>query len=83
MNVGSAVPSLTTEVLNNIQIAMPDKKTLEEFEKIVSSLFNQAEQNIEENQSLINLRDTLLPKLMKGEIETNEHLPDVGKMMSK
>lgn len=69
MNVGSAVPSLTTEVLNNIQIAMPDEKTLEEFEKIVSSLFNQAEQNIEENQSLINLRDTLLPKLMKGEIE--------------
>lgn len=69
MNVGSAVPSLTTEVLNNIQIAMPDENTLKEFEKIVSSLFNQAEQNIAENQSLINLRDTLLPKLMKGEIE--------------
>lgn len=72
MNVGSAVPSLTTEVLNNIQIAMPDENTLKEFEKIVSSMFNQAEQNIEENQSLINLRDTLLPKLMKGEIEIRE-----------
>lgn len=72
MNVGSAVPSLTTEVLNNIQIAMPDENTLKEFEKIVSSLFNQAEQNIAENQSLINLRDTLLPKLMKREIEIRE-----------
>lgn len=71
MNVGSAVPSLTTEVLNNIQIAMPDENTLKEFKKIVSSLFNQAEQNIEENQSLMNLRDTLLPKLMKGEININ------------
>ena len=71
MNVGSAVPSLTTEVLNNILIAMPDENTLKEFEKIVSSLFNQAEQDIQENQSLSNLRDTLLPKLMKGEIEIN------------
>lgn len=71
MNVGSAVPSLTTEVLNNIQIAMPDQNTLKEFEKIVSSLFKQAEQNIEENQTLMNLRDTLLPKLMKGEININ------------
>lgn len=79
MNVGSAVPSLTTEVLNNIQIAMPDENTLKEFEKIVSSLFNQAEQNIEENQSLTNLRDTLLPKMMKGEIEINSKA-DVAKV---
>lgn len=69
MNVGSAVPSLTTEVLNNIQIAIPTKEVLLKFEEVVSSLFEQIEQNIEENQSLINLRDTLLPKLMKGEIE--------------
>lgn len=69
MNVGSAVPSLTTEVLNNILIAIPTKEVLLKFEEVVSSLFEQIEQNIEENQSLINLRDTLLPKLMKGEIE--------------
>jgi type I restriction enzyme S subunit len=71
MNVGSAVPSLTTEVLNNILIAIPTKEVLLKFEEVVSSLFEQIEQNIEENQSLINLRDTLLPKLMKGEININ------------
>ncbi len=72
MNVGSAVPSLTTEVLNNILIAIPTTEVLLKFEEVVSSLFEQIEQNIEENQSLINLRDTLLPKLIKGEI--NIHL---------
>jgi type I restriction enzyme S subunit len=71
MNVGSAVPSLTTEVLNNILIAIPTKEVLLKFEEVVSSLFEQIEQNIEENQALINLRDTLLPKLMKGEININ------------
>jgi type I restriction enzyme S subunit len=71
MNVGSAVPSLTTEVLNNILIAIPTTEVLLKFEEVVSSLFEQIEQNIEENQSLINLRDTLLPKLMKGEININ------------
>ncbi len=71
MNVGSAVPSLTTEVLNNILIAIPAKEVLLKFEEVVSSLFEHIEQNIEENQALINLRDTLLPKLMKGEININ------------
>jgi type I restriction enzyme, S subunit len=69
MNVGSAVPSLTTDVLNNILIAIPSKEILSKFEEVASRLFEQIEQNIEENQSLSNLRDTLLPKLMKGEIE--------------
>jgi type I restriction enzyme, S subunit len=71
MNVGSAVPSLTTEVLYNILIAVPTKEVLLKFEEVASSLFQQIEQNIEENKSLTNLRDTLLPKLMKGEININ------------
>jgi len=71
LNVGSAVPSLTTEVLNNILIAIPTKEVLLKFEEVVSSLFEQIEQNIVENQSLINLRDNLLPKLMKREININ------------
>ncbi len=79
MNVGSAVPSLTTEVLNNIQIAIPDDSILKQFETVVTSMFNQIEQNIKENQYLINLRDTLLPKLMKGEIEINSKA-DVAKV---
>jgi len=68
MNVGSAVPSLTTEILNNILVTIPSEELLSKYENVVSSLFNQREQNIEMNSSLTELRDTLLPKLMKGEI---------------
>lgn len=68
MNVGSAVPSLTTEILNNIPVLIPTDEILAKYEKVVSSLFEQMEQNIQANKTLSNLRDILLQKLMKGEI---------------
>jgi len=69
MNVGSAVPSLTTEVLNNINILFPDIKILSSFNQVVSSLFSSLRFNDIENKNLALLRNTLLPKLMSGEIE--------------
>jgi type I restriction enzyme S subunit len=69
MNVGSAVPSLTTQVLNNIEIILPSDATIEKFDDIVTPMFTTIESNEQENQTLIALRDSLLPKLMKGEIE--------------
>ena len=50
---------------------MPPKELAEKFGAIAQANRLQAEQNIEENQSLMNLRDPLLPKLMKGEININ------------
>jgi len=69
MNVGSAVPSLTTEVLNKIDILIPENSTLVEFEKITSTLYFKMEENKIQIQSLTQTRDTLLPKLMSGKIE--------------
>lgn len=68
MNVGSAVPSLTTEILNKLEIIVPSEIVLKEFNDLVIPLFKTIELNIEENQTLISLRDSLLPKLMNGEI---------------
>ena len=69
MNVGSAVPSLTTEVLNKIDIVIPENSTLVEFEKITSSFYFKMEENKIQIQSLTQTRDTLLPKLMSGKLE--------------
>jgi type I restriction enzyme S subunit len=44
------------------------EKTMQ-FDNIVSSIFYQISANIKESERLAALRDTLLPKLMKGEIE--------------
>lgn len=69
MNVGSAVPSLTTEILNKIEIIIPSIDVLKKFDEIVTPFFNMLDANEEENQTLILIRDGLLPKLMKGEIK--------------
>jgi len=68
MNAGSAVPSMTTEILNAIEVVIPSDEYLEKFENIVSPMFKQIKQYIIENENLASVRDTLLPKLMNGEI---------------
>lgn len=68
---GTTVNMLKIEGLQKPKFAMPPKELAEKFGAIAKANRLQAEQNIEENQSLINLRDTLLPKLMKGEININ------------
>ncbi|WP_318742876.1 restriction endonuclease subunit S [Treponema sp.] len=69
MNAGSAVPSMTTEILNAMEVLIPSDEYLEKFENIVSPMFKQIKQCIIENENLASIRDTLLPKLMNGEIE--------------
>lgn len=71
MNVGTAVPSLTTEILNRIPIVIPDIHSLSKYEAIVGNLFNKIEDNLAENETLKHIRNSLLPKLMSGEIEVN------------
>ena len=50
-------------------VIIPTTSTMIKFESIVSPLFEKIYQNCEESHRLAALRDTLLPKLMKGEIE--------------
>lgn len=70
-NVGSAVPSLTTDILNKIEITIPDEKTLEAFEILISSFYSKLEENNNQIELLTQIRDSLLPKLMTGKIEVN------------
>ena len=69
MNVGSAVPSMTTEVLNNILIDIPSQDVFDNFEDSVVPLYNKKEQNNKQIQTLIHTRDGLLPKLMSDEMK--------------
>ena len=68
MNVGSAVPSLTTQVLNQIPIVIPKDSVVIEFDKITSSLYEKMELNSNQIKTLKKTRDTLLPKLMSGSL---------------
>jgi type I restriction enzyme S subunit len=68
MDVGSAVPSLTTKLLNFLDVILPDQDVLKNFEEQVTELYEQIWANTNENQTLTQLRDTLLPKLISGEV---------------
>ena len=52
MNVGSAVPSLTTEVLNKVEVNLPNIETQKEIAQILTSLDDKIELNLQMNQTL-------------------------------
>ncbi len=70
MNVGSAVPSMTSDILNNMPIDIPPDYMLLKFECEVSNWYNKMSTNNKQIITLTDLRDTLLPKLMNREIES-------------
>src|SRR5690554_4212795 len=59
LNVGSAVPSLTTQVLNEVLVSVPDLPTQTAIAEILSSLDDKIELNNKINQELENLAQTL------------------------
>ncbi|MED4851418.1 restriction endonuclease subunit S, partial [Caldifermentibacillus hisashii] len=54
--------------IKNYKIIIPDRDYLLKYEELVGSLFLKYEKNYMENENLKTIRDTLLPKLMSGEI---------------
>lgn len=69
--VGSAQQNISQQVLLQFKLVIPPSELVQEYHRIVFPLFQKIQDNIEENESLRDLRDCLLPKLMSGEIEVN------------
>ena len=72
MNAGSAVPSMTTDILNAMEVVIPSASALEEFESLVAPMYEAMKANDVQSQALSKMRDTLLPKLMSGEIDVSD-----------
>jgi len=72
MNAGSAVPSMTTDILNAMEVIIPSASALKEFEALVSPMYITMQENDNQSKMLAELRDTLLPKLMSGEIDVSD-----------
>ena len=72
LNAGSAVPSMTTNILNAMQLYIPDNYTLQKFEEAVQPMYDIMQENRKQSAVLANVRDTLLPRLMNGEIDVSQ-----------
>ena len=68
LNSGSAVPSMTTDILNAIELIIPHDSALKKFEEMVSPMYLEMQKNNSQIEILGKLRDILLPKLLSGEI---------------
>lgn len=69
---GSAQPHIYPQHISVLPIAELDMTKVSEFTKTVTPLFEKIGENQQENRTLTTIRDTLLPKLMNGEIEVDE-----------
>ena len=68
---GSVFTNLKTDILRAFSVIKADEATLKEFDALVTPLFRAMLNTNRENVRLCNLRDTLLPKLMSGEIDVS------------
>ena len=68
---GSTFKEASGSLIKSLSVIIPPKEVLDKFEALQKSTFVRQESLEEENMNLASLRDTLLPKLMSGEIELN------------
>lgn len=71
-STSSIATAINSKIVKSMPWIMPDEKTLRSFHLIVKPLFNAIKKNINENKRLAELRDTLLPKLINGELNIDE-----------
>jgi type I restriction enzyme, S subunit len=75
---GSVFDTITTTTFANSRIFLPLTAVLESFETRITPLFRRILANIEESRTLAGLRNTLLPKLISGEIRIKDTERIVG-----
>lgn len=65
---GSIFTNLKTDILKNFEISLPSTETLSKFQNIIKPIFEKLLTIQREIKQLETLRETLLPKLMNGEL---------------
>lgn len=70
--MGSAQPNISASDIENIKLIIPKEQEICNFEIAVTAMFHKICQNLEEISILVSIRDTLLPKLMSGEIDVDK-----------
>ncbi len=75
---GSATLNMNTSVFSKIKLLMPSEKALSKFHSQVEGYFSKILSLEESNLALVSLRDSLLPKLIFGEL----HIPEAQQQLS-
>ncbi|GAC1374435.1 MAG: restriction endonuclease subunit S [Aquirhabdus sp.] len=71
LDIGSVQPSIKVPHLLSLKLAIPSRDKINLFDEQVLTWVNKIRVNVEQIQTIETLRDTLLPKLMSGEVRVN------------
>ena len=71
-STSSIATAVNSKIIKAMPIVMPTEKELIDFHTVTYPMFLQIKANQQENTRLLALRDTLLPKLMSGEIDVDK-----------
>ena len=71
-NTSSIATAVNSKIIKAMPIGIPNKHSVLEFNNTVRPLFEKIKLNEEQNMTLTQLRDNLLPKLMNGEIDLDK-----------
>jgi type I restriction enzyme S subunit len=67
-STSSIATAVNSKIIKDMPFVMPDVETLKKYHKIAAPMFSKIESNTNQILTLQKLRDTLLPKLISGEI---------------
>ena len=76
---GGAYPAIRPEVVAGIKVVLPSDAVTDAFHKIVFPIFSLVGENKIQAQTLVSLRDTLLPRLISGQLR----LPEAETILEK
>jgi type I restriction enzyme S subunit len=65
---GTIFDTITTKTFHDMKVPIPPDSQIKSFEEKERSIMNKILVNLQQSRSLVNIRDTLLPKLMSGKI---------------
>ncbi|NKJ70510.1 restriction endonuclease subunit S [Vibrio chemaguriensis] len=78
---GSTFAEISKKNFKPISVVVPSEDVLSAYQKLVKPLYDAITSNVRQSEQLSNLRDTLLPKLLSGDIELdvdNDDSPEVN-----
>jgi type I restriction enzyme S subunit len=78
---GSIFDTITTSTFEATDVILPPKELLLAFDRFTGPMFDQILSNLRESRDLATLRDTLLPKLLSGEVSVAEVEGRIGERM--
>lgn len=68
-STSSIATAINSKIIKEMEVLIPDMKIEKQFQEVINPIFEKLKTNSQETETLTQIRDSLLPKLMTGKIE--------------